>query len=417
MDGNGRWAEAPRPAAPCRSQEGVRAGAAVHRGVRAPRRRRAHAVRVLERELAAAGRSKSAGSCSCSSTRCDREVDGAAPEQGAAALHRRPHVSRASNCKRAWRPAEAAHRATTAGLKLLIAVELRRPLGHRAGRARARARPSRAAASPRTRSTRRASRASSRWATCRIPTCSSAPAAICASAISCCGISPTPSSTSATRCGRTSTSRRCEAALDAFRRARTALRPHATAGRGEGCAPCLSSASSPPLLLVAVLAGVMLGLPPIGTVVAADGADPGRRLGVGRLHRQRCADAARAVHGHRRRSRWPPCSGCTPSFRDSCGVTMGVAMAWWFGAFLWICFAPAQRDAHRRRRRGIARARARAGSRCVYITLATNDTVLGDVHARAGLGRRHRRVSSRAAGSARVPLAPRVSPEARPGKA
>ena len=39
------------------------------------------------------------------------------------------------------------------------------------------------------------------------PTCSSAPAAIIASAISCCGISRTPSCTSATCCGRISTSR------------------------------------------------------------------------------------------------------------------------------------------------------------------------------------------------------------------
>ena len=44
----------PRPAAPCRSQGRRAPGAHVHRGMRAARRGRAHAVRVLERELAAA---------------------------------------------------------------------------------------------------------------------------------------------------------------------------------------------------------------------------------------------------------------------------------------------------------------------------------------------------------------------------
>ena len=67
MDGNGRWAEAPRPAASRRPQGRRAPGAHVRRGMRAARRRRAHVVRFLQRELAAARRSKSRASCSCSS--------------------------------------------------------------------------------------------------------------------------------------------------------------------------------------------------------------------------------------------------------------------------------------------------------------------------------------------------------------
>jgi undecaprenyl diphosphate synthase len=50
-------------------------------------------------------------------------------------------------------------------------------------------------------STRRRWRRSCSWPTCRIPTSSSAREATIVSAISCCGTSPTPSSSSPTRCG------------------------------------------------------------------------------------------------------------------------------------------------------------------------------------------------------------------------
>ena len=91
--------------------------------------------------------------------------------------------------------------------------QLRRALGHPAGR-----RPRRARAIRTRRSPRSAWRRTCRWPTRPSPTSSSAPAASSASPTSCCGSSPTPSSTSPTRSGRTSTPRRSTTAFASYRR-------------------------------------------------------------------------------------------------------------------------------------------------------------------------------------------------------
>ena len=88
--------------------------------MRAPRRRRAHAVRVLERELAAARRSKSAASCSCSSTRIDREVEELHQNRCACASSATARRS-ACSCSRAWRRARSSRPANKA-CKLQVAV-------------------------------------------------------------------------------------------------------------------------------------------------------------------------------------------------------------------------------------------------------------------------------------------------------
>lgn len=93
------------------------------------------------------------------------------------------------------------------------------------------------------------------------------------------------------------------------------------------------------VLLVAVLAGVMLGLPPIGTVILLTllvlvGAwEWAAFLGGG-------SSASRAVYTGvvalaLAASFWLHTS--VPGFVPA---MLGVAMAWWFAAFLWICFAP-----------------------------------------------------------------------------
>jgi phosphatidate cytidylyltransferase len=162
------------------------------------------------------------------------------------------------------------------------------------------------------------------------------------------------------------------------------------------------------VLLVAVLAGVMLGLPPIGTVVLltvliligawewagfiGSGAPTSRALYTGIV--ALALSAALWLHS---------------TFPGFVGATMGVALAWWSLAFLWICFAPA-----RVTRLGAAVAGLLALVPCwlglVYITLATNDTHwvmftfalvwaadTGAFFAGRWFGR--------------VPLAPRVSPK------
>ena len=133
MDGNGRWAEQrslPRAA-------GHRAGAKLrahdHRAVGAPRRRFADAVRVLERELAPAGRR---------SRRADAAVPRVARSRGRGA--RRPTACACASSaiarglprrwSSAWSRRRSARRPRPAGPRRRR--RLRRPLGSRAGRAR-----------------------------------------------------------------------------------------------------------------------------------------------------------------------------------------------------------------------------------------------------------------------------------------
>jgi phosphatidate cytidylyltransferase len=126
------------------------------------------------------------------------------------------------------------------------------------------------------------------------------------------------------------------------------------------------------LLLVAVLLAVMLGLPPIGTVVLltvlilvgawewagfiGSGAPTSRALYTGIV----ALALAAALWLH----------STLPGFVS---VAMGIAMAWWFFAFLWICFAPARVS-----RIGAAVAGLLALVPCwlglVYVTLSTNNT-------------------------------------------
>jgi phosphatidate cytidylyltransferase len=162
------------------------------------------------------------------------------------------------------------------------------------------------------------------------------------------------------------------------------------------------------LLLVAVLLTVMLGLPPIGTVVLltvlilvgawewagfiGSGAPTSRALYTGIV----ALALAAALWLH----------STLPGFVN---VAMGAAMAWWFFAFLWICFAPARVS-----RIGAAVAGLLALVPCwlglVYVTLATANTYwvmftlalvwaadTGAFFAGRWFGR--------------VPLAPRVSPK------
>jgi len=162
------------------------------------------------------------------------------------------------------------------------------------------------------------------------------------------------------------------------------------------------------ILLVAVLAGVMLGLPPIGTVVLLTllilvGAwEWAGFLGNG-------SPAARAAYTGIVALALAAALWLHSTIPGFVTVTMGVAMAWWFGAFLWICFAPARVP-----RIGAALAGLFALVPCwlglVYVTLATNSTLwvmftlllvwaadTGAFFAGRWFGR--------------VPLAPRVSPK------
>ena len=235
-DHHGRQRPLGRGARHCRAMPATgpasTSGAHVHRGMRAPRCRGAHAVRLLERELATARRRGRQCSWACSSTRSTARSRDLHQQQGAPALHRRPAQPARASCRRAWRRAEAADRGQS-GPQAAGRRGLRRPLGHRAGRAQARGGSAPAAhCACDDIDEERFARALAARRACRTRICSSAPAASSASAISCCGISPTPSCTSSTRCGRISTRRSWRRRSTFFARARAALRPHARpAGR------------------------------------------------------------------------------------------------------------------------------------------------------------------------------------------
>ena len=132
MDGNGRWAEAPRlPRTPVTG--GVRP-VAQRRELRAPRRRSADAVRVLERELAAARGARSASLMSCSwkrsTARSRSSIEGVR-------IRFIGDLACAAACGCSARMA-AAEELTAAnhGAEPPGRGRLRRALGHRAGRAR-----------------------------------------------------------------------------------------------------------------------------------------------------------------------------------------------------------------------------------------------------------------------------------------
>ena len=201
-------ARASSATAPARARSTCASISASNAGIR-----RADPVRLLQRELGpAAGGSRRADEAvpQCAGSRSRRT----APPWRARALHRRARAflrghPRTHGRGRSPDPGQHAPAPGDRG-------QLRRPPGHRPRRARA-GRPMSppAACAPRT-STRPRSPPGWRWPTCRRPTCSSAPAATIASAISCCGSWPTPNCGSPNCCGRNWMPPRCSSALDDF---------------------------------------------------------------------------------------------------------------------------------------------------------------------------------------------------------
>ena len=100
MDGNGRWAEARRPRAPCRPQGRRASGAHVHRGVRA-RGVGALTLFAFSSENWQRPTVEVNSLMQLFLEAMDREIDDLPQEQGAAAFHRRP--------PRAQRQAAGAH--------------------------------------------------------------------------------------------------------------------------------------------------------------------------------------------------------------------------------------------------------------------------------------------------------------------
>ena len=299
--------------------------------------------------------------------------------------------------------------AANPGLKLQVAVSYggRWDIVQAARRLAAAGRERRAAAR---RHRRRAFRARTRSsATCPIRICSSAPAAIIASAISCCGISRTPSCTSATTLWPDFDVAAFEAALAAFagRERRFGLTREQAQ---RGARSVLKERVLTAIVLVAVLLGVMLGLPPIATVwLLTVLVLVGAWEWAGFIGKGSRADA-RGVHGGRRAGAGRLPVFAIPRRRTSCASSMTVAVAWWFVAFLWLCLAPARVHAGHGRAGGTAVAGALlagAGVRHVHDA----EHALGAVHARAGVGRRHRRVLRRAVVRPRAAGAARVAQE------
>ena len=136
----------------------------------------------------------------------DKEVADLHEQQHPRALHRRLLAAArgAAGEDRRRRGAHGGQHAHDAVRRRL----LRRPLGHRRGRAPAGGAGGRGAARAAGDRRGRCSPANCSSPVRRSPTCSSAPAASSASAISCSGTWPIPSSISATRCGRISTTPR-----------------------------------------------------------------------------------------------------------------------------------------------------------------------------------------------------------------
>ena len=309
MDGNGRWAAArglPRHAG---HKQGVRpvrmcVEDCARRGIEAltlfafsSENWQRPTIEVAQPDAAVPGRAR---------PRSRR----AARERRAAALHRRPAGAERRGCRRAWRASEALTAGNT-GLKLQVAVELRRALGHRAGRARALrgAWPSGALRAEDI--DEDAVRASSwRSPTSPIRTCSSAPAASSASAISCCGISRTPSCISATRCGRISTCAQFDAALDVFAGTRAPLRPDGASRSREAARSAQAARPHRAWCWSPSLLGVMLWPAADGHRLAAHRAGARRRVGVGGISRGFTQPAAACDVHDRRALRADRCRLC-----------------------------------------------------------------------------------------------------------
>ena len=160
------------------------------------------------------------------------------------------------------------------------------------------------------------------------------------------------------------------------------------------------------IVLAAVLLGVMLGLPPVATVwlltvlVLIGAWEWAGFIGEN-------TPATRAAFTVAVALALVACLYFYTSYPGFVLVVVTVAVAWWFIAFLWLCLAPGRVTPVTAALAGIPVARALlagAGARHVHHA----EHALGAVHARARLGRRHRRVFRGAvvrpcaAGAARV---------------